>query len=160
MRAVWGPNQRSPLTHGPRPCKFIGFGDIQGPKSHKFIRFGNIHGPKPYKFIGFGDIHGPKPYKFIGFGDIHGPKPTSWNSHILRGACKILQKASKTGYRRQYFVINGKSQQSPAATRRAAAGDCCFVPFNLEYCHRFQVFAVFCRILLAPLKMWALHDVG
>ena len=27
-------------------------------------------GPKPYKFIGFGDIHGPKPYKFIGFGDI------------------------------------------------------------------------------------------
>ncbi len=33
------------------------------------------HGPKPYKFIGFGDIHGPKPYKFIGYGDIHGPKP-------------------------------------------------------------------------------------
>ncbi len=32
-------------------------------------------GPKPYKFIGFGDMHGPKPYKFIGFGDMHGPKP-------------------------------------------------------------------------------------
>ncbi len=29
-------------------------------------------GPKPYKFIGFGDIHGPTPYKFIGLGDIHG----------------------------------------------------------------------------------------
>jgi hypothetical protein len=27
-------------------------------------------GPKPYKFIGFGEVHGPKPYKFIGFGDI------------------------------------------------------------------------------------------
>jgi hypothetical protein len=21
-----------------------------------------LHGPKPYKFIGFGDLHGPKPY--------------------------------------------------------------------------------------------------
>ncbi len=31
-------------------------------------------GPKPYKFIGFGDIHGPKVHEFIGFGDIHGPK--------------------------------------------------------------------------------------
>ncbi len=41
------------VSHGPKPCKFIGFGDI--------------HGPKPYKFIGFGDIHGPKPYKIIGF---------------------------------------------------------------------------------------------
>ncbi len=29
-----------------------------------------IHGPKPYKFIGFGDIHSPKPYKFVWFGDI------------------------------------------------------------------------------------------
>ncbi len=29
-------------------------------------------GPKPYKFIGFGDIHGPKPYKFVGFGDPSG----------------------------------------------------------------------------------------
>ncbi len=27
-------------------------------------------GPKPYKFIGFGDVHSPKPYKFIGFGDV------------------------------------------------------------------------------------------
>ncbi len=35
----------------------------------------NIHGPKPYKFIGFGDSHGPKPYLFIGFGDIHAPQP-------------------------------------------------------------------------------------
>ncbi len=37
---------------GPRPCEFIGFGDL--------------HGPKPYEFIGFGDLHGPKPYAFIG----------------------------------------------------------------------------------------------
>ncbi len=29
-------------------------------------------GPKPYKFIGFGDIHGLKPFKFMGFGDICG----------------------------------------------------------------------------------------
>ncbi len=29
-------------------------------------------GPKPYKFIGFGDMHGPKPYKFIRFGCILG----------------------------------------------------------------------------------------
>jgi hypothetical protein len=35
-----------------------------GPKPYKFIRFGDIHGPKPYKFIWFGDIHGPKPYIF------------------------------------------------------------------------------------------------
>ena len=27
-------------------------------------------GPKPYKFLGFGDIHGFKPYEFIGFGAI------------------------------------------------------------------------------------------
>jgi hypothetical protein len=45
-----------------------------GPKPYKFIGFGDIHGPKPYKFTGFGDIHGPKPYKLIGFGDIHGPE--------------------------------------------------------------------------------------
>ncbi len=32
-------------------------------------------GPKPYKFIGFGDDYGPKPYKFIGFGNIYGPNP-------------------------------------------------------------------------------------
>ncbi len=42
------------LFHGPKPYKFIGFGDV--------------HGPKPYKFIGSGDVHGPKPYEFIGFG--------------------------------------------------------------------------------------------
>ncbi len=30
-----------------------------------------MHGPRPYKFIRFGDIHGPKPYKLMGFGDIH-----------------------------------------------------------------------------------------
>ncbi len=30
---------------------------------------GSPSGPKPYKFIGFGDIYGPKPYKFIGLGD-------------------------------------------------------------------------------------------
>ncbi len=35
-----------------------------------------IHGPKPYKFIGFGDIHGPKPYKCIGFGTLWGVHPT------------------------------------------------------------------------------------
>ncbi len=29
-----------------------------------------IHGPKPYKFIGFGDIHGPNPYKCIWFGEL------------------------------------------------------------------------------------------
>ena len=29
-------------------------------------------GPKPYKFIGFGDSHGPKPYKFIVFGPAAG----------------------------------------------------------------------------------------
>ncbi len=46
-------------SHGPKPCEFIGFGDI--------------HGPKPYELIGFGDIHGPKPYEFIGFGDIEDP---------------------------------------------------------------------------------------
>ncbi len=45
------------VVHGPKPCKFIGFGDL--------------HGPKPYKFTGFGDLHGPKPYKFIGFGCKH-----------------------------------------------------------------------------------------
>ena len=55
-------------SDGPKPYKFIGFGDIHSPKPYKFIGFGDIHGPKPYKFIGFGDIHGPKPYKFIGFG--------------------------------------------------------------------------------------------
>ncbi len=33
-----------------------------------------MDGPKPYKFIGFGDIDGPKPYKFIGLGDIEGPE--------------------------------------------------------------------------------------
>ncbi len=27
-----------------------------------------MDGPKPYKFIGFGDMDGPKPYKFTGFG--------------------------------------------------------------------------------------------
>ncbi len=30
------------------------------------------HGPKPYKFIWFGEICGPKRLKFIGLGDIHG----------------------------------------------------------------------------------------
>ncbi len=25
-----------------------------------------LRGPKPNKFIGFGDTHGPKPYKFTG----------------------------------------------------------------------------------------------
>jgi hypothetical protein len=34
-----------------------------------------LSGPRPYKFIGFGDIHGLRPYRFIGFGDIHGPRP-------------------------------------------------------------------------------------
>ncbi len=29
-----------------------------------------IHGPKPYKFIRFGDIHGPNPCKFTGFGRV------------------------------------------------------------------------------------------
>ncbi len=54
MRPKSGPEDRFP-ARGPKPYKFIGFGDI--------------HGPKPCKFIGFGDIHGPEPYKFIGFGD-------------------------------------------------------------------------------------------
>ncbi len=58
------------FTGGPKPYKFIRFGDIHGPTPYKFIGFGDIHGPKPYKFIGFGDTHGPRPYKFIGFGDI------------------------------------------------------------------------------------------
>jgi hypothetical protein len=40
-----------------------------GPKPYKFIGFGDGYGPKPYKLIGFGDGYGPKPYKFIGFGD-------------------------------------------------------------------------------------------
>ncbi len=42
--------------------------DTYGPKPYKFIGFGDIYGTKPYKFIGFGDIHGTKPYEFIGFG--------------------------------------------------------------------------------------------
>ncbi len=60
-----------------------------GPKPYKFIGFGDIHGPKPYKFIGFGDIHGPKPYKFIGFGDIHG----------LPCSHKGVQQTSRNGFR-------------------------------------------------------------
>ncbi len=46
--------------HGPKPYKFIGFGDMHDPKAYKFIRFGDMHDPKPCKFIGFGDMHGPK----------------------------------------------------------------------------------------------------
>jgi hypothetical protein len=55
---------------------------IHGPKPYKFIGFGNIHGPKPYKFIWFGNIHGSKPCKFIGFGNIHGSKP--YKTHVLK----------------------------------------------------------------------------
>ncbi len=57
------------VPEGPKPYKYIWFGDIHGPKPYKCIGFGDIHGPKSYDLIGFGDIHGPKPYKFIGFGD-------------------------------------------------------------------------------------------
>ncbi len=39
-----------------------------GPKPYKFIGFGDFHGRKPYRFIRFGDLQGPKPYRFIGFG--------------------------------------------------------------------------------------------
>jgi hypothetical protein len=39
-------------------------------------------GPKPYRFVGFGDMHGPKPYKFKGFGDMHGPKPYKFKGLI------------------------------------------------------------------------------
>ncbi len=41
---------------------------MDGPKPYKFIGFGDIYGPKPYRFIGFGDIYGPKVHNFIGFG--------------------------------------------------------------------------------------------
>ncbi len=57
--------------HGPKPYKFIRFGDIHGPKPYKFIGFGDMDVTRPYNFIGFGDIHGPKPYKLMGFGDIY-----------------------------------------------------------------------------------------
>jgi hypothetical protein len=46
----------------------MGWQAAKGPKPYKFVGFGDIHGPKPYEFIRFGDIHGPKPYEFIGFG--------------------------------------------------------------------------------------------
>jgi hypothetical protein len=46
----------------------------RGPKPYKFMGFGDIHGTK---LTGLGDIHGFKPHKFIGFGDIHGPKPST-----------------------------------------------------------------------------------
>ena len=60
-----GPRADKCIRRGPKPYKFIGFGDLHGPKPYKFIGFGDLHGPKPYKSIGFGDLHGPIPYKFI-----------------------------------------------------------------------------------------------
>ncbi len=57
------------IPSGPKPYKFIGFGDGYGPKPYKIIGFGDSYGPQPYKFIGIGDSYGPKPYKFI----IRGP---------------------------------------------------------------------------------------
>ncbi len=58
------PARSTGYSYGPKPYKFIGFGDSYGPKPYKFIRFGDSYGPKPYEFIGFGDILGPKPFKW------------------------------------------------------------------------------------------------
>ncbi len=47
----------------------------------------SLLGPKPYKFIGFGDIHGPKPYKFIGFGPNRPPPSQCSAGPRATGAC-------------------------------------------------------------------------
>ena len=79
---------RIPMPDGPKPYKFIGFGDIHGPEPYKFIGFGDIHGPKPYTFTRFGNIHGPKPNK------IHGVWLVGWRGPFPRKASGLLSSPS------------------------------------------------------------------
>ncbi len=51
-------------------------------------------GPKPYKFIGFGDINGPKPYKFTVFGDINGPTPYKFTLFGIRILVAVVKSKS------------------------------------------------------------------
>ena len=74
---------------------------MSGPKPYKFIGFGDSYGPKPYKFIGFGDIYGPKPYKFIGFGYLKAVWP-EFCGRVLKawpaqGALESFQSLQKCG---------------------------------------------------------------
>ena len=87
--------------------------DHHGPKPYKFIGFGDIYGPKPYKFIGFGDIHSPKPYKFIGFDDLA----------ALKAKIKIINLRIRTEIDPKNPISHGKLQSGPSpGTPRGRGG--------------------------------------
>ncbi len=74
VRKVDSSKMPSQLTSTRPEARGLGGLDARRPRllTDAKVLGGSAVGPKPYKFIGFGDSHGPKPYKFIGFGDIHG----------------------------------------------------------------------------------------
>ncbi len=116
---------------GPKPYKFVGFGDLLGPKPYKFIGFGDLLGPKPYRLIGFGDFLGPKPYKFIGFG-------FGWQSYYAKTVmCQWVWLANVAGFWKllKIYIFNsgpgppespksaGKGGPGPPGYRRTVLGN-------------------------------------